>query len=322
MIADLQQRVAHRSALHARLADVARGVERVCRGAREFEVAAWIALEQRVRRLRGEQASGDRGPVLDRRHEPGDQRAGSLAQLDVAKVQQARTHAGQGRQRRGRWRRRGGTPGEKRFDLQRHRGQIVPVAHGTRCPRGLTRCAEPRVRASRQPAHRLERDTLGRRPLGAPAQRLRVEKQQRPECFAARAAPHTATDALRRRGEVVRGERLLGRTPVPQHGALGFASALQMLGQDQGRGLARQLQPVCGEPVSDTTIVLREHRVGRLAHQRVAEYVLLLAAKVPLAAPRDHFALRQGVEPPGDVHGVLAEQRGHAARPEHLPEDA
>ncbi|AUX39022.1 uncharacterized protein SOCE26_004040 [Sorangium cellulosum] len=97
-----------------------------------------------------------------------------------------------------------------------------------------------------------------------------------------------------------------------------------MLGEQQRVGLAARLEPRAGEPVAQGAILLREHRVGPLAEQRVAEGVLLLARKAAVRPADEHRLVDQVHEPAGDLGArrLPAEQRGDAPVPEHLAEEA
>ena len=76
--------------------------------------------------------------------------------------------------------------------------------------------------------------------------------------------------------------------------------------------------------MAEDAVGVGEHRVRRLAHQGVAEGILVLAGELPLAAARDQLLAGEDRDPVGELGRArrTAEQRRDPARPEDLPEDA
>src|SRR5262249_19777525 len=117
---------------------------------------------------------------------------------------------------------------------------------------------------------------------------------------------------------------LLGRAVVPADRAARLAAALEVVREHYRVALARALEPLGRQLVAERAVRVGEHRVRGLAEERVAECVLLLARELRLAAAEDELALDEARERVADRHVVLlaAEERGHAALPERLAEDA
>src|SRR6185436_645109 len=81
---------------------------------------------------------------------------------------------------------------------------------------------------------------------------------------------------------------------------------------------------VAGEAVAELLVGLGQHRVRGLAHDGVAEHVLVVAREPRPRRARDQLACDELVEPrTGTVAARrAAEQRGDAAAPELLAEHA
>ena len=83
-------------------------------------------------------------------------------------------------------------------------------------------------------------------------------------------------------------------------------------------------EPLRAELVAEPLVVVGEHRVSGLAHDRVAEGELLFAREAALFAAHEHLALHQLAEPADDVRRFRgrAEERLDAPAPERSAEDA
>src|SRR6185437_3202829 len=131
--------------------------------------------------------------------------------------------------------------------------------------------------------------------------------------------------ALRQRdraGEVVAAQRLLRGRQVEPRGPSRVAALLVMRREDGGVQLALLLEERPGEAMASAPVGVGDHRVGRVAHERVAEGVLLVVRDGRAVAARDELSAHQPVEGFTQALGGLAEERGEAAPPEGLPEDA
>ena len=113
---------------------------------------------------------------------------------------------------------------------------------------------------------------------------------------------------------------------VPRDRARRLAAALEVLGEHHRVALAGALEPLAGEPVAERAVGVGQHRVRGLAHQRVAERVLRRRrgrrrAGAGAMSSRSHRA-RRATRPRSWSRAAAAEQRDHAAAPEHLAEHA
>ena len=133
---------------------------------------------------------------------------------------------------------------------------------------------------------------------------------------------HGALGVIEGRGEVVAGERLLGGALVVARGGGELSTELEVQGEERGVDLARALQVGARQPVAHAAVGVGEHGVGGLAHHRVAEGVLGLAGEDGGGAAGRHLHRHEPLERLGQRRGRLAEEGGHAASPEGLPEDA
>jgi hypothetical protein len=116
-------------------------------------------------------------------------------------------------------------------------------------------------------------------------------------------------------GEVVALERLLGGRAVPGDRAARLAGALEVRRQQHGVALAGALEPDGGVPVRAAPLVDGPGGVGGLAHQRVAEGVLLLAGEARGVTARQHLLVDQHREPLARAGLVESSPRTAASAP-------
>jgi hypothetical protein len=198
------------------------------------------------------------------------------------------------------------------------------VAQAEACARGLGERAAPARAALGQERHGLERARFHRGVVALPEVRLGLAEAQLAELFALRAAVNAALGSGDRRVHVVALERLLGGAQEPAHGPRGLAALLEVLREHDGLALAGLLQKGAGEAVAELSIGGGQHGVGRLAHERVTEGVLVVGGGRARAA-HDDLALDQRGELIAEVPlgiEIVAEQRAHAGLGEALAEDA
>ena len=209
--------------------------------------------------------------------------------------------------------------GEARADL----GERVGLADARVAGRQLAERRVVRALARGQVRERL----LGRggelAVLVAPAVRLGLHEPEVTEERARRAAADALLGARDGAGEIVRVPRLARGVEEDLGGAPGVSAALVVLREDHRLDLADALEPLRGELVAERAIGLGQHRVRRLAHDRLAEHVLDLAGEPRVAAPREHLALDERVELREELGlQVGADERRDAAAPADLAEDA
>jgi hypothetical protein len=93
---------------------------------------------------------------------------------------------------------------------------------------------------------------------------------------------------------------------------------------DDSVGGAHRLEPLAGELVAELLVFFREHRVRRVAEERMAERVLVFPLELRLAVSRDDLAVHEQVEVLAHLgrERVAPEERDRAAAPEDGPEHA
>jgi hypothetical protein len=107
---------------------------------------------------------------------------------------------------------------------------------------------------------------------------LGLDQAQRARVLARRPALDAALGALDRRHQIVGVQGVLGRPQVPGHRAGRLVAEPEVLGQHHRVAGPLLLQPLAGQPVAERAILLGQHRVRGLAHQRVREGQLDVAA--------------------------------------------
>ncbi len=145
---------------------------------------------------------------------------------------------------------------------------------------------------------------------------------------AARLGGLRAREAALREGDraaqVVALEGLGGGAEVPLDGALGLASALEVLGELDRVPLATVDQPLGGEAVTEGAVGVGQHRVRGLVDERVVEAELLFVGGPRLEPRGDELLLGELAEAVAAHRGLVgaAEQGQDAAPPERLAEHA
>src|SRR5262249_34383274 len=126
-----------------------------------------------------------------------------------------------------------------------------------------------------------------------------------------------------RRLEIAAFERLLGRLQTVRRCPRALPTTREMLCQQLWIPLSGPLQPLAREPVTEGPIVAGQHRVRPFPQEDVPEGELHFAGESAPGRAHERLALGGAEQTPlYRGRGVrAAEERRHAARPEHLTKD-
>jgi hypothetical protein len=154
--------------------------------------------------------------------------------------------------------------------------------------------------------------------LARPAKRLRGVEEHAPRKLARDAELARLVRARVDAGEVAGFEREARAFDEKRERALGSVAPPEMT-VEHGGVLAALLEPFGGEAVAEGGVVLGEHRVGGVAHERVTEGELLLAGEARRGAAHDQLL---GLELRELALCARRDEVVDGVAPEHLAEDA
>ena len=164
------------------------------------------------------------------------------------------------------------------------------------------RGAEDHDRESEPPRRGTEREQLQRFAntfeirLTAQTFRVGARKQQTSAFETGRAEQNAAVRELDRLEHVAGIDRRLGSAHEPRAGTLGLTSRFVVIGQDLRVLFVISLEPVADDAVRAAAVLIGQHRVGRIAEQRVPEAVLGSADVAGIGNTYQEFGLCQRVE--------------------------
>ena len=212
--------------------------------------------------------------------------------------------------------------GRRGFDLGGARGRLLHepdlgfgVEHRghRRPPRRAARVGQ------REDLRRVAHDAFV---VGAPALAVRANEEQRDAVVSRGRAREAAFRRVEDAVEVVGRHARLRRGDEPSRGFVRLAAELVVLGEEHRIACSVGFEPRGREGMTELPIMLGQHRVRRVAHERVPERVLRFAGDARRRARDDRLAAHEDVEPRREVERALADQRPHASGVERLSEDA
>jgi hypothetical protein len=162
---------------------------------------------------------------------------------------------------------------------------------------------------------------LGVDPLAAPTMALGLDEPKRAENLAGCAALNSALRARDRRSKIVRCKCVFGGATVEFDRTRRISAPIEVFGDDERVGGTMCAEPFGCGAMATRAVHVRQHRVGRIANERMGDRELVLADKrSDRSADRD-LGGHERVDRPRGVRRAEAGQGCNGSRPEHLSED-